>query len=47
VFSRSLKTAGRANTTIAAGDTAQEIDKLRRVGDGRREPVPWCADAAL
>ncbi|KAA9157431.1 deaminase [Amycolatopsis acidicola] len=34
VFSRSLKTAGWANTTIAAGDTAEEIDKLRRGGDG-------------
>ena len=34
VFSRTLKTAGWANTTIAAGDTAAEIDKLRRGGDG-------------
>ena len=34
VFSRTLKTADWANTTIAAGDTAQEIDKLRRGGDG-------------
>ena len=34
VFSRSLKTAGWANTTIAAGDTTDEIDKLRRGGDG-------------
>ena len=29
-----LKTADWANTTIAAGDTAQEIDKLRLGGDG-------------
>jgi dihydrofolate reductase len=34
VFSRTLKTAGWANTTIAAGDTAAEIDKLRQGGDG-------------
>jgi dihydrofolate reductase len=34
VFSRTLKTADWANTTIAAGDTAEEIDKLRRSGDG-------------
>ena len=34
VFSRTLKTAGWANTTIAAGDTTEEIDKLRRGGDG-------------
>jgi dihydrofolate reductase len=34
VFSRTLKTAEWANTTIAAGDTAEEIDKLRRGGDG-------------
>ena len=34
VFSRTLKTAEWANTTIADGDTAQEIDKLRRGGDG-------------
>lgn len=34
VFSRTLETAGWANTTIAAGDTAEEIDKLRRGGDG-------------
>ncbi len=34
VFSRTLQTAGWANTTIAAGDTAEEIDKLRRGGDG-------------
>ena len=29
VFSRTLKTADWANTTIAAGDTAEEVDKLR------------------
>src|SRR3954447_22919837 len=34
VFSRTLKTADWANTTIAAGDTAQEIDNLRLGGDG-------------
>src|SRR5947207_15404969 len=34
VFARTLKTADWANTTIAAGDTAEEIDKLRRGGDG-------------
>ena len=34
VFSRTLKTAGWANTVIAAGDTAEEIEKLRRGGDG-------------
>jgi dihydrofolate reductase len=34
VFSRTLKTADWANTTITAGDTAQEIDKLRQGGDG-------------
>jgi dihydrofolate reductase len=34
VFSRSLKTAEWTNTTIAAGDTAEEIDNLRRGGDG-------------
>jgi dihydrofolate reductase len=34
VFSRTLKTADWADTTIAAGDTAEEIDKLRRGGDG-------------
>ena len=33
VFSRTLTTADWANTTIAAGDTAAEIDKLRQ-GDG-------------
>ena len=34
VFSRTLKTAEWANTTIAAGETAEEIDELRRGGDG-------------
>ena len=34
VFSRTLRTAEWANTTIAAGDTTQELDKLRRGGDG-------------
>jgi dihydrofolate reductase len=34
VFSRTLKTADWANTTIAAGNTAEEIDKLKRGGDG-------------
>jgi len=34
VFSHSLKTAEWANTDIAAGDTAEEIDKLKRGGDG-------------
>lgn len=34
VFSRTLKTADWANTTIAAGDTTAEVDKLRRGGDG-------------
>ena len=34
VFSRTLKTADWANTTIAAGDTAEEIDELRQGGDG-------------
>ena len=34
VFSRTLKSADWANTTIAAGDTAEEIDKLRQGGDG-------------
>jgi dihydrofolate reductase len=34
VFSRTLKTAEWANSTIAAGDTAEEIDKLRQGGDG-------------
>ena len=34
VFSRTLTTADWANTTIAAGDTVEEIDKLRQGGDG-------------
>ncbi len=34
VFSRTLKTAEWANTTIAAGDTTEEVDKLRLGGDG-------------
>ncbi len=34
VFSRTLKTAEWANTTIAAGDTTEEIDKLKQGGDG-------------
>ena len=34
VFSRTLKTADWANTTIAAGDTTEEVDKLRHGGDG-------------
>src|SRR3989442_2732883 len=34
VFSRTLTTAEWANTTIVAGDTAEEIDKLRQEGDG-------------
>jgi dihydrofolate reductase len=34
VFSRTLTTAEWANTTIVAGDTTEEIDKLRQGGDG-------------
>ena len=34
VFSRTLTTADWANTTVAAGDTAEETDKLRQGGDG-------------
>jgi dihydrofolate reductase len=34
VFSHTLKTAEWANTTIAAGDTTEEIDELRHGGDG-------------
>src|SRR6185503_7723849 len=34
VFSRTLTTADWTNTTIAAGDTTEEIDKLRQGGDG-------------
>ena len=39
VFSRTLRTAEWANTTIAAGDTTEEIDKLRQGGDG--DIVVW------
>jgi dihydrofolate reductase len=39
VFSRTLKSAGWANTTIAAGDTTEEVGKLRRGGDG--DIVAW------
>ncbi len=34
VFSRTMTSADWANTTIAAGDTTEEIDKLRHGGDG-------------
>ena len=34
VFSRTMTAAEWASTTIAAGDTAEEIDKLRQGGDG-------------
>ena len=34
VFSRTMQTAEWANTTVASGDTAEEIDKLRLAGDG-------------
>jgi dihydrofolate reductase len=34
VFSRTPRTAEWANTSIAARDTTEEIDKLRRGGDG-------------
>jgi dihydrofolate reductase len=34
VFSRTLRTAEWANTTIASGDLGEEVDKLRRGGDG-------------
>jgi dihydrofolate reductase len=34
VFSRTLKTAEWNNTTIAVGDTTEEIDELRQGGDG-------------
>ena len=34
VFSKTLKSADWVNTTIAAGDTTAEIDKLRQGGDG-------------
>ncbi len=34
VFSRTLRTADWANTTIASGDLAEDVDNLRRGGDG-------------
>jgi dihydrofolate reductase len=34
VLSRTMTTADWANTTIASGDTAEEVDKLRQGGDG-------------
>jgi dihydrofolate reductase len=34
VFSKTLKAADWVNTTIAAGETAEEVDKLRQGGDG-------------
>jgi len=34
VFSRTLQRADWPNTTIAAGDTTEEVDKLRLDGDG-------------
>ena len=34
VFSRTLKTADWAGTTIASGGLAEEVDQLRRGGDG-------------
>jgi dihydrofolate reductase len=34
VFSRTLTSADWANTTIVTGDLAEEVDKLRRGGDG-------------
>ena len=34
VFSRTMTTADWANTTIAPGDTTEEVDKLRQGGDG-------------
>ena len=34
VFSRTLTSAEWENTTIASGDTAAEVDELRRGGDG-------------
>ncbi|MFF3976125.1 dihydrofolate reductase family protein [Streptomyces sp. NPDC001828] len=34
VFSRTLKTVDWGNTTIAAGETAEEINKLRQGGEG-------------
>jgi dihydrofolate reductase len=34
VFSRTLTSADWASTTIASGDLGQEVDRLRRGGDG-------------
>jgi dihydrofolate reductase len=34
VFSRTMKTADWTNTTIASGDTREEIEKLTQGGDG-------------
>jgi dihydrofolate reductase len=34
VFSRKLEAADWSNTTIAGGDTTEEVDKLRQGGDG-------------
>jgi dihydrofolate reductase len=34
VFSRTLQIADWANTTVAAGDTTEEVDRLRQGGDG-------------
>jgi dihydrofolate reductase len=34
VFSRTLKTADWANSTIAAGDTTEEVDRIRQGGVG-------------
>jgi dihydrofolate reductase len=34
VFSRTLETADWANTSIASGDTREEVDRLRQGGDG-------------
>jgi dihydrofolate reductase len=34
VFSRTMKTADWANTTVAGGDTVEEIERLRQGGDG-------------
>lgn len=44
VFSRTLTSADWANTTIARGDTAEEVDRLRRGGDdshGQGDIVVW------
>src|SRR5580700_1933096 len=34
VFSSTLETADWTNTTIVKGDLAEEVDRLRRAGDG-------------